>query len=59
MDDADLKTRTCAYCGEQVYWETDRLVEVRSGDDGGTYDCCQEGPEHRHSVRKPEGDAIK
>lgn len=47
----DLTSRTCVYCGEQVYREGDSLVESRSGDDGGTYDYCQFGPDNKHEVK--------
>lgn len=41
-------TRPCRYCDADVYLEVDRLVDVRSGNIGGTYDWCDLSPDNRH-----------
>lgn len=49
---------TCKACGATLAYETDRWVDARSGDDGGTYDICPDAPtfEGRHAPSRDVSD---
>ena len=48
-DESEL-LKLCVHCCETIVREGAMLVCVRSGDDGGTYDFCEESPSETHVI---------
>jgi hypothetical protein len=44
--------RECRKCGAEIEREGDLWVDIRSGDDGGTYDICPWGFGGNHEPRR-------